>query len=222
VSSAGDAPSAAEGEDDGLALGGFLLALRARGLRDGRLLTAIENAPRAAFLPPDLAGYAYKDMSLPIACGQEATSPFVIADAVNLLDVAPRHRVLEVGAGSGWQTAILAGLARAVASLERFRALADGAERRLADLGVANAVVVHGDGAEGLPDGAPFDRIIVNGALDAAPNALMEQLAPDGALLIPLAKADGQFLHRIERGVAPRRLGASRLPRLARGAALAL
>ncbi len=158
--------SAAEelrGEGDE-ALGQFLISLRARGNRSQRLLEAVERAPRADFLPPEHVGFAYRDMSLPLPCGQETGRPLAVVAAVAALEIEPDHDVLEIGAGSGWQTALIAGLCRAVASVERWRLLAEAADRRLQRLGFDNAVVAHGDGTDGLPDAAPFDRIIVNAA----------------------------------------------------------
>ena len=203
-------------------LGGFLLSLRSRGHRDPALLTAIERAPRAAFLPLPYLGFAYQDIALPIGCGQEATAPFAVVEAVSRLEVRPGHSVLEIGGGSGWQTAILAGLARAVVSVERYRSLALEAERRLARLGIANAVVAHGDGAEGLAEAAPFDRVILNAAVEAIPPAIAAQLAPDAVVIAPMIAAGGQSLMRFTRQGsvwASARLGPSRHPRLAKGAA---
>jgi protein-L-isoaspartate(D-aspartate) O-methyltransferase len=213
---------AREAADERGALGGFLLALRTRGIRDTALLAAIERAPREAFLPLPYVGFAYQDLALPIGCGQEATSPFAVAEAVAQLDLKPGHRVLEIGTGSGWQTAVLAGLAGAVASLERFRSLAEEAEQRLARLGLRNAVVAHGDGSEGLAEAAPFDRIIVNAAVERVPPALQSQLAPAGVMIVPIVERGSQALVRLTMTgdrLVPTRLGASRHPRLAAGAA---
>jgi protein-L-isoaspartate(D-aspartate) O-methyltransferase len=214
--------ASAEEIDDREPLGGFLLTLRTRGHRDPALLTAIERAPRAAFLPLPYLGFAYQDIALPIGCGQEATAPFAVVEAVSRLEVRPEHSVLEIGGGSGWQTAILAGLARAVVSVERFRSLASEAERRIARLGLRNVVVTHGDGAEGLVEAAPFDRVIINAAVGSIPPAIAAQLAPGAAVVAPLIEAGGQSLMRLTRdgrGWSMQRLGPSRHPPLALGAA---
>lgn len=213
----------AKGERE--ALGGFMLALRARGHRDTALMQALEGAPRGAFLPLPYLGFAYQDLALPIGCGQEATSPFAVVEAVSHLGVGPQHSVLEIGTGSGWQTAILARLGRAVVSMERFSTLAREAERRLGRLGVGNTVVAHGDGAAGLPEAAPFDRVILNAAVDALPPAIAAQLAPDAVVLAPLVTDGAAWLTRILRvggTLETLRLGRSRLPRLAEGCAAAL
>ena len=144
------------------ALATFLLMLRARGLRDVALLNAIERAPRERFLPLPYVGFAYQEIAVPLPCGQEVTAPLAVLDAILALRVRSESQVLEIGTGSGWQTAILAGVARAVVSVERFATLAEAADQRLAALGISNAVIAHGDGEGGLPAGAPFDRIIIN------------------------------------------------------------
>ncbi len=185
--------------DSDEALGQFLLSLRTRGLRDSRLLEALERASRAEFVAPEHVGFAYQDISLPLPCGQETGRPLAIIAAVQALELTPRSRVLEVGTGSGWQTALIAGLAGAVASVERWAGLADLADQRLTHMGFANAVVAHADGLEGLASAAPFDRIILNGSVTATPAALMDLLAPDGFILAPVAGAGGVRLERQRR-----------------------
>jgi protein-L-isoaspartate(D-aspartate) O-methyltransferase len=193
--------SAAEelrGEGDE-ALGQFLISLRARGNRSQRLLEAVERTPRADFLPPEHVGFAYRDMALPLPCGEETGRPLAIAAALAALDIEPDHDVLEIGTGSGWQTALIAGLARAVASVERWRALADAADGRLQRLGFDNAVVAHGDGREGLAAAAPFDRIILNAATPAPPEALVRQLRDAGVMVAPVLGPEGAALMRYRR-----------------------
>lgn len=187
---------AGEGDE---ALGQFLIALRARGHRTPRLLEAIERAPRADFVKPEHVGFAYQDMSLPLPFGQETGRPLAIVAAVAALELEAHHAVLEIGTGSGWQTALLAGLARAVASVERWRPLAESAERRLGKLGVANAVVLHGDGRDGLAEAAPFDRIILNAAVETVPEALARQVREAGVILAPITSAEGTMLTRFRR-----------------------
>lgn len=178
------------------ALGQFLIALRARGFRAPLLMEAIERAPRAAFVRPEHVGFAYQDISLPLPFGQETGRPLAIATAVAALELEPHHTVLEVGTGSGWQTALLAGLSRAVASIERWRVLADAADQRLNRLGIGNAVVAHGDGVEGLCAAAPFDRIILNAAVPFLPKVLAGQLKDTGVIVAPVVGPDGTILSR--------------------------
>ncbi len=207
------------------ALGGFLLMLRARGFRETALLTAIEHAPRNAFLPLPYVGFAYQDMAIPLDCGQEASSPIAIIEAVNALQVLPTHHVLEIGTGSGWQTAVLAGLCEAIVSVERFRTLAEDADRRMQKLGFTTAVVAHGDGEGGLPAAAPFDRIIINAAVDGISPIIQAQLAPDGMILAPVMGETGQRLTRFrERGgqLVASDLGPCRFAPLVPGAATLL
>ena len=141
---------------------GLLLALRAKGLRDTDVLRAFETVPRSRFVPRRYVDLAYADLALPIACGQSTLAPSVMATMMVALDVRPEHRVLEIGAGSGYGTAILARLAAEGVSVERFRSLAIEARARLEAQGVVNASVHHGDGRRGLPDRGPFDRILVD------------------------------------------------------------
>jgi len=192
VSSAAEA----DGDSERGALGGFLLTLRSRGIRDGALLLAIERAPRAAFLPRNCAAFAYQDLAVPIACGQQATSPFVAAEALSHLDIGPQHRVLEIGTGSGWQTAVLARLAREVVTIERFETLHRAADASLAELGVDNALRLHGDGAAGHAARAPYDRIVFNAAIAALPPEVVRQAAPDAIIVAPLIGDGGQHLAR--------------------------
>jgi protein-L-isoaspartate(D-aspartate) O-methyltransferase len=215
--------SAAEEPND--PIGQFLLSLRARGYRDTRLLTAIERAPRAQFAPSEHATLAYQELALPISCGQQATAPSVVVDLVQRLAVEPSHQVLEIGTGTGWQTAIFANLCQAVVSVERFQTLADDAQARLDALGIANAVVAHGDGEGGLPAAAPFDRIVFNAAVAEVSPLMAAQLAEGGFVLAPVQAADGQFLTRHEwqdgRWVTMR-IGPSMFPQLMPGTAAVL
>jgi protein-L-isoaspartate(D-aspartate) O-methyltransferase len=191
-------PSVAErmgGEGDE-ALGQFLIALRARGFRAPKLMEAIERAPRTEFVRPEHVGFAYHDMSLPLPFGQETGRPLAIVGAVAALELEAHHAVLEVGTGSGWQTALIAGLTKAVASVERWRVLADAADRRLQRLGFDNAVVAHADGCDGLSAAAPFDRIVINGTVTAVPGTLASQLKDAGVVVAPVARPEGAMLTR--------------------------
>lgn len=169
----------------------FLLDLRRRGIGDQAVLRALEEVPRDAFLPADMASSAYADQALPIDCGQTISQPFVVAYMTEQLEVRPHHRVLEIGTGSGYQAAVLSRLAHRVVSIERYRTLADAAQARLRDLGFQNVEVIVGDGMLGAADHAPFDRIIVTAAADAVPSALIDQLAVGGMLIAPLGPPDG-------------------------------
>lgn len=174
--------AAARGAEETMA---FLLGLRERGVRDTALLRAMELAPRDLFAPRRFSDLARADISLPLPCGQTMTAPGIIARMLLALKVAPEQRVFEVGAGSGYVTAVLARLAGEVISTERYRTLALAATERLATLGLDNALVLPADGlaAESLA-GRHFDRILLNGAIDGVfPPALLEALTPEGVLV---------------------------------------
>jgi protein-L-isoaspartate(D-aspartate) O-methyltransferase len=161
----------------------LLLAVRRAGVRDISVMRAFESVPRDAFAPFKFRDLANHDMALPLPCGQTMSRPSDLARRIEALRVGRGQRVLEIGAGSGFGTAILANLAREVVSLERFSALAIEAGRRLADLGVENASVRHADGFEIETATGPFDRIIIQAALEAPPRDLLRLLTPDGALV---------------------------------------
>src|ERR1044072_4100877 len=169
----------------------FLLTLRRRGIADKAVLRAMDEVPREFFVETAFAGSAYADQALPIACGQTISQPYVVAYMTEQLDIGPSHRVLEVGTGSGYQAAVLSKLAREVVSIERYRTLADQARERLKALGYDNVEVVAGDGFAGVPGRAPYDRIIVTAAAETIPEALIEQLADGGIMLLPLGPHDG-------------------------------
>ncbi|HET8567859.1 MAG TPA: protein-L-isoaspartate(D-aspartate) O-methyltransferase [Candidatus Limnocylindria bacterium] len=171
-----------------------LVRLLARsGIRDERVLDALGRVPRERFVPDDLAEDAYEDRALPIGEGQTISQPYVVARMTELLDVRPEHHVLEVGTGSGYQAAVLALLARDVVTVERHEPLARSAAVRLADLGYANARVVHGDASGGHAPEAPYDRILVAAAAPAI-DALAAQLAPGGRIVAPVGDLDSQEL----------------------------
>jgi protein-L-isoaspartate(D-aspartate) O-methyltransferase len=173
----------------------FQLALRRRGISDQAVLRAMEEVPRENFVDPSLIDSAYADQALPIECGQTISQPFVVAYMTEQLEVGPGHRVLEIGTGSGYQAAILSRLAREVVSIERYRTLADAANKRLNALGYTNVTVRVGDGTAGAPDLAPFDRIIVTAAAEDVPAALAAQLAAGGKMVLPVGPRHGaQYL----------------------------
>jgi protein-L-isoaspartate(D-aspartate) O-methyltransferase len=169
----------------------FLLALRRRGVSDQGVLRAMEEVPRDQFVPAEFAEEAYADHALPIACGQTISQPFVVAYMTEQLALRPHHRVLEIGTGSGYQAAVLSRLVRQVVTIERYRTLSDTARGRFAELGYTNIEAVLGDGLEGVPARAPYDRILVTAAAEDVPPALIEQLAVDGLLLAPLGPEKG-------------------------------
>ncbi|MEJ2377150.1 MAG: protein-L-isoaspartate(D-aspartate) O-methyltransferase [Pseudolabrys sp.] len=169
----------------------FLLKLRGRGITDQAVLRAMDEVPRARFVPAEFAGQAEADQALPIACGQTISQPYVVAYMSEQLALRPHHRVLEVGTGSGYQAAVLSRLAREVVSIERYRTLADAARARLAAVGFDNVTVIVGDGLAGVPAQAPFDRILVTAAAATLPQTLIDQLADDGIMVIPLGGQQG-------------------------------
>jgi protein-L-isoaspartate(D-aspartate) O-methyltransferase len=177
--------------DEGEERMGFLLDLRRRGIMDARVLRAMDQVPRENFVAPDYAEEAYADQALPIACGQTISQPYVVAYMSEQLALAPRHRVLEIGTGSGYQAAVLSRLAREVVTVERYRTLAETARTRLATLGYDNVTVVVGDGFKGHAEGAPYDRIIVTAAAEEIPEPLVAQLAEGGVMVLPLGPHGG-------------------------------
>ena len=179
----------------------FMLALRRRGISDQAVLRAMDDVPREQFIDAPLQSEAYADRALPIACGQTISQPYLVAYMTEKLNVQPEHRVLEVGTGSGYQAAILSRLAREVISVERYRTLAEAARSRLAALGYDNVDVRVADGLLGVPDRAPYDRIMVTAAAETVPEALVGELAKDGVMILPLGPQDGvQQLVRITKG----------------------
>jgi protein-L-isoaspartate(D-aspartate) O-methyltransferase len=164
----------------------LLMELRGRGIADQDVLSAIERTPRAQFVAPNFLPLAHDDTTLPIECGQTISQPFVVALMTEQLDVHSRHRVLEVGTGSGYQAAILSRLCRMVYSIERFRTLSNDAKQRFADLGLTNVVTRIGDGALGWPEQAPFDRIMVTAAAPEMPMTLIGQLRIGGIMVVPV------------------------------------
>ncbi|HEY0219796.1 MAG TPA: protein-L-isoaspartate(D-aspartate) O-methyltransferase [Afipia sp.] len=178
----------------------FQLGLRRRGISDQAVLRAMEEVPRDLFVDIADRHVAYRDTALGIACGQTISQPFVVAYMSEQLRLLPRHRVLEIGTGSGYQAAVLSRLVRDVVSIERYRTLADIARERLSKLGASNVDVVFGDGFEPPQNLGTFDRIIVTAAMEAIPDALKERLEPDGVLIAPVGPHEGtQTLVRLRR-----------------------
>jgi|SRR6266853_4730605 len=173
--------------------------LRQRGIRDERVLAAMSKVPRHEFVSPQDWGIAYADHPVGIAEQQTTSQPYMIAAMIEAAQVRPEDRVLEIGAGSGYQTALLAELASQVFAVERYPSLADTARQTLERLGYRNVQVIAGDGSLGLPEAAPFDAIIVSAAAPGVPPALSEQLAPGGRLVIPVGDAQQQNLQLVRR-----------------------
>jgi protein-L-isoaspartate(D-aspartate) O-methyltransferase len=173
--------------------------LRARGIRDECVLDAMARVPRHEFVPPEYRHEAYEDHPLPIGDGQTISQPFVVAAMLEALALRPEDVVLEVGTGSGYETAVLAELVRTVYSIERIATLAERARAVLDRLGYSNVAVVHGDGSLGLPEAAPFDAIVVSAAAPQVPASLMDQLRDGGRLVIPVGSGFAQELQLVRK-----------------------
>ncbi len=179
----------------------MILRLRRAGITDRRVVSAIEAAPRDLFVPAEMHAEAYAEQALPIDCGQTISAPVIVGLMTAALDVGADDRVLEIGTGTGYQTAILAQLARRVYTMERFRTLTAAAESRFRTLRIANITTLVGDGIKGWPEQAPFDRILVTASDEAVPEALLRQVRLGGVLIMPVGPSDGgQKLMRFERG----------------------
>lgn len=178
----------------------LILGLRQHGVTDPRVLEAIEKTPRDIFVDRAFKDRAWEDRALPIACGQTISQPSVVGQMLQALEVTPRSKVLEVGAGSGYVCAILARLARRVYGIERHRPLVAEARERLEALGIHNVTLRAGDGTRGWPEQAPFDRILVSAAADDPPGPLLEQLREGGIMVLPVGQSDEvQQLLRVEK-----------------------
>jgi protein-L-isoaspartate(D-aspartate) O-methyltransferase len=168
--------------------------LRQRGIHDQRVLEAMGTVPRERFVPADLRANAYGDRALPIDCSQTISQPYIVALMTEALELSGDELVLEVGTGSGYQTAILARLAHEVVSIERHAALTLQAEAALAELGCSNVTLLTGDGTLGWPPRAPYDCIMVTAAAAECPPPLLAQLAEGGRMVIPLGDRESQVL----------------------------
>jgi protein-L-isoaspartate(D-aspartate) O-methyltransferase len=176
--------------------------LRARGIGDERVLDAMVRVPRHEFAPERYRNQAYEDHPLPIGQGQTISQPYIVARMLEALAIKPTSKVLEVGTGSGYLTALLAELAAQVISVERYADLANAARELLGRLGYSNVKVIVGDGSKGFAEAAPYDAIIVSAAAGEVPPALLEQLAEGSRMIIPVGSADSQQLQliRMENG----------------------
>jgi len=173
--------------------------LHARGIRDQRVLAAMGKVPREEFIAGEDLGQAYADHPLPIGAGQTVSQPYIIAAMVEALDLQATDRVLEVGTGTGYQAAILAELASEVWTIERHEELANKAREILARLGYRNVYVIHGDGSVGLPEHAPFDKVLVAAAAPHIPESLVAQLKEGGRLVVPVGGRTEQQLHVVRK-----------------------
>lgn len=178
----------------------FLYGLRSKGVTDARVLTAMERIDRAAFLRGIFAARAYEDTPLPIACGQTISQPSIVGLMTQALDIDPRHKVLEIGTGSGYQAAILSQLARRVYTIDRFKRLVTEAQAVFDALSIANITAITADGSFGLAEQAPFDRILLTAAAEDPPGPLLAQLRVGGIMVLPVGQSDTvQSLIRVTR-----------------------
>ncbi|MBI1418465.1 MAG: protein-L-isoaspartate(D-aspartate) O-methyltransferase [Limimaricola sp.] len=178
----------------------FLFALRSRGVTDARVLGAMERIDRAQFVKGLFAARAYEDMPLPIAAGQTISQPSIVGLMTQALRLEPRDKVLEIGTGSGYQAAILSQLVRRVYTIDRFRRLTAEARAIFEALGLTNITAIAADGCFGLPEQAPFDRILVTAAAEDPPGPLLAQLRIGGIMVLPVGQSDAvQSLIRVTR-----------------------
>ena len=188
----------------------LIMALRRSGITDTTVLAAIERIPREDFVTEAFHDQAYEDKALPIAEGQTISQPQIVALMTQALAITSRHKVLEIGTGSGYQTAVLSRLARRVYTIERHRPLLQEAELRFANLRLPNITAIAGDGMKGWPAQAPFDRIIVTAAAAALPETLVAQLAVGGIMVLPIGPERGDQelikIRRLEAGIETEKL----------------
>ena len=178
----------------------LLLSIRKEGITDQRVLAAFEAIPRHLFVPKVFSDQAYDNISVPIACDQTVSQPSLVAFMINALEVGERMKVLEIGTGSGYQTAVLSLLCRRIYSIERHRPLELDAVRRFAALDLSNISSATGDGSLGWPEQAPFSRIIVSAAVDQAPQTLLDHMADGGIMIIPIGEPEKeQVLYRFRK-----------------------
>ncbi len=173
--------------------------LRARGIHDERVLAAMAQVPRHEFVSPEFRSQAYEDHPLPIGQEQTISQPYIVALMLEYLALEPHHLVLEIGTGSGYVSALLADMAARVYTIERHSTLASSAASRLLRLGYSNVSVLVRDGSEGLPEHAPYDRIIVSAAAHAIPPALLAQLRDDGRMILPVGAEYAQELQLVRK-----------------------
>ena len=227
VPSGADASAAPDAGDQAKAA--FMLRLRARGIQNLAILRALERVPRELFVPHLYADLARRDLAVPIGCGQTLSEPFLVARMIEALAPAPGHRVLEIGTGTGYATAILAEVADRIVSIERYQSLAIAARLRLAQLAKTNADILWGDGLALPPDFGPFERILVHGRLAEVPERLVALLGEGGQMVLAREASEApaqQRIVRLTRGpngdVAETILGPCRLQSIVPGIAARL
>jgi protein-L-isoaspartate(D-aspartate) O-methyltransferase len=187
-------------EEQRVRIADLILRLRRVGVTDARVVGAIESVPRELFVPGEWRAEAYAERALPIECGQTISAPVIVAMMTAALAIEPGDRVLEVGTGTGYQTAVLSRLAGAIFTIERYRTLLAAAQSRFKTLRLQNITARAGDGALGWTEHAPFDRIVVTAAAEDVPEALTRELRIGGVLVMPVGPANGvQKLMRLER-----------------------
>jgi protein-L-isoaspartate(D-aspartate) O-methyltransferase len=191
-----DKPELDDDGDPRALMGRLILTLRSQGITAPKVLNAIEATPRDIFVPKLFKERSWEDSALPIDCGQTISAPYIVGLMTQALQLEGRHRVLEIGTGSGYQTAILAKLARYIYTIERYRTLLAEAEGRFKALDLLNVITRFGDGGEGWTEQAPFDRIIVTAAAPDEPKTLLSQLKPNGILVAPVGRGAVQTLVR--------------------------
>lgn len=199
---------------DAEALMSFQLKLRERGIFDHALLKAFEQIPRTDYLDERFSEMAGEDIALPLNCGQTQAAPSSLARMIKALDVGPGDRVLEIGTGSGYATALIARLALSVTTLERYRTLADAAKKRLARPSLGTIAVWHADGSHGYAEEAPYDRIILHAAIESEPANLIDQLTPGGSVVAILRVGQVSEITRWRRAVTGRILEIDHFGRL--------
>ncbi|HEY8190540.1 MAG TPA: protein-L-isoaspartate(D-aspartate) O-methyltransferase [Micavibrio sp.] len=178
----------------------LIMHLRNAGITDTRVLSAMERVPRDIFIPRQMHDQAYEDIAVPIGRGQTISQPFVVAFMTQALELDEKHKVLEIGTGSGYQSCILARLCRRVYTIERHRPLLEGAEKIFDHLKLRNITAIAGDGMKGWPQEMEFDRIIVTAAAqDKPPQALLDQLTIGGIMIVPVGKSGNQVLRRYKK-----------------------
>ena len=179
---------------------GLILHLRQLGITDGDILRAFETVPHEAFVPEEYAQYAYRESSLPIACGQSITAPTILAKMISVLAPQGAGKLLEVGTGSGYSAALLSRMARRVFSVDKFRTLASSAQLRWREIGYTNIIGLNDEGLGWLVQQAPFERIFLTGSVPSVPEEIVEQLDDGGVAVMPVgAPSDRQVIVRIER-----------------------
>lgn len=178
----------------------LIMELRRQGISNTDVLSAIERVPREDFVPPTFRDRAYENIALPIASGQTISQPYIVAYMTQMLELDKRRKILEIGTGSGYQTAILARLCRRVYSIERYRNLLNSAEDIFKAQKITNITTKIGDGHDGWKEQAPFDRILVTAAAEEVPEKLLDQLGNDGIMILPVGKDPAnQHILRVSR-----------------------